>query len=245
MVEASREQQVRLLELQQVDTRIAQLRAAQRKHPALATLEELQGRHADLERAQAGARSHVGDCKREASGVEADLERLVARQDKMSARLAAGEGSPKDLQAIQYELDQMAQRREVLETEVLTLMDALESAESKVAAIGEQLEALAASKDEAQAELDAALGEVGAELAEQVSKRESLAAQLDGALLDEYEHCRSRTGGLGVLEARGRQIVGMMTDLSEEEWHGILTMGEDEVYVSEELDCLVVRSAAN
>lgn len=241
-MEATRAQQAQLLQLQQVDTRIAQLRAAQRKHPALATLEELKGRHADLERARVSARSHAGDQKREVSRVEADLERLVARQDAMSKRLAAGEGSHKDLQAIQYELNQMAQRREVLETEVLTLMDALEDANSKVDAITSQMEALLVAQQEAKDELDGALGEVGEELQQQETTRSQLAGDLAGEILDEYEYCRSRTGGLGVLEAKGRQIVGLMTDLSEEEWHGIMSLGDDEVYFSEELECLIVKS---
>lgn len=243
-MQATRAQQEQLLQLQQVDTRIAQLKAAQRKHPALAALEELKGRQADLERARVGARSHVGDKQREAKAVEADLERLVSRQDAMSKRLEAGEGSPKDLQAMQYELNQMAQRREVLESELLTLMDELEEANAKVEAMDKQLQGLQASQEEAKAQLDTSLGEVGAELETQLQQRAQLAGGLEGELLDEYEYCRSRTGGLGVLEAQGRQIVGLMTDLSEEEWHGILSLAEDEVYFSEELECLVVKSPA-
>lgn len=241
-MKATKEQQTTLLSLQSMDTRIAQLRAARKKHPAVKALDELSNRRADLERATVTARSQASDIQREVKKVEADLERLVARQEIMSNRLAAGEGSHKDLSAIQHELNQMAKRREVLEDEILEIMAKYESAQSRVDELNKQADAITVDEAKVKEELSGAMAEVESELSEKESERASLASSLEGELLDEYEYCRSRTGGQGVLEARGRQIVGQMMDLPESEWHEIMMLAADEVHVSEELDCIIVKT---
>lgn len=239
---ASREDQQRLLQLQEVDRRIAQLGAVSRKHPAVSALRELEQRRDDLDRIHITIRSQAKDAERDLKRIEDDLERLVARQDTMGARLSSGQGSHKDLQAIQYELNQMAQRRDVLETELLEAMNTCDEVKQRVAEVRGQIEAIGEDETRLRGELSDALKEVDSELAQKQSERAELTGAIDSALLDEYEYCRSRTGGLGVMEAQGRQIVGMVTDLSESEWHAITSLGDEEVYLSEELECLVVKT---
>lgn len=241
-MKATKEQQTTLLSLQSIDTRIAQLRAARKKHPAVKALDELSARRADLERSTVTARSQASDIQREVKKIEADLERLVARQEIMSNRLAAGEGSHKDLSAIQHELNQMAKRREVLEDEILEIMAKYESAQSRVEELNKQADAIGVDETKVKEELAEAMAEVESELSQKETERSNLASLLEHELLDEYEYCRSRTGGQGVLEARGRQIVGQMMDLPESEWHEIMMLATDEVHVSEELDCIIVKT---
>ncbi|MDO5729833.1 MAG: hypothetical protein Q4P71_09455 [Actinomycetaceae bacterium] len=241
-MKATKEQQSTLLKLQSIDTRIAQLRATRKKHPAVKALDEISSRRADLERATITARSQASDIQREVKRVEADLERLVDRQEIMSNRLAAGEGSHKDLSAIQHELNQMAKRREVLEEEILEIMSKYENAQTRVEALNKQADAVALDETKLKEELSGAMEEVESELSQRTEERNDLASALEAELLDEYEYCRSRTGGQGVLEARGRQIVGQMMDLPESEWHEIMMLGADEVHVSEELECIIVKT---
>lgn len=241
-MKASKADQVKLLELQQVDTRILQLRAARSKHPAVKVLDALEGRKADLERAKVTARSAATDANREVKRVENDLERLTSRQDVMSERLAAGEGSHKDLTAMQHELNQMAQRRNVLENELIDVMATFESAQETVSELDRQTEAVGADEQAAIAQLQDAMGEVEAELNEKLAKRDELAGEIDSELLDEYEYYRERTGGIGVYEAKGRQIVGMVVDLPESEWHDITMLAEDEVLMSDELEAIIVKT---
>jgi predicted nucleic acid-binding Zn-ribbon protein len=241
-VKASREDQLKLLELQQTDTRILQLRAARKKHPAVKTMETLAGRKNDLKRAAITATSHANDDHRDVKRVEHDLERLISRQDVMSERLASGQGSHKDLQAMQHELNQMAQRRDVLENELLEVMDVWETAKNKVAELERQIEAVGADEEKAQAELKEAMGDVESELEEKLARRDELAGEIDDELIDEYEYSRERTGGLAVLEAKGRQIVGLTVSLPESEWHEIAMLPDDEVHLSETMDCIIVKT---
>ena len=241
-MKASKVDQSKLLELQQTDTRILQLKAARKKHPAVKTMEALAGRKNDLKRAAITASSHANDDHRDVKRVEHDLERLISRQDIMSERLAAGQGSHKDLQAMQHELNQMAQRRDVLENELLEVMDVWETAKNKVAVLERQIEAVGADEEKSKAELREAMGDVEIELEEKLARREELVAEIDDELVDEYDYCRSRTGGLAVLEAKGRQIVGMTVSLPESEWHEIAMLPEDEVHLSETMDAIIVKT---
>ncbi|MCS4484946.1 hypothetical protein NXS08_05605 [Gleimia sp. 6138-11-ORH1] len=237
---ASKSAQQALLELQELDTRIGQLGASRKKHPAFVALTELAGRKSDLERAGSAAKSTHGDIKRELSVYEVDMEKLQARQDVMGKRLESGQGSPKELVAIQHELNQMAARREKLETKILEVMTRLEKAAAAMEAIQVQVQALAEDAGKARDEYTAAMGAVDAELKEKQSRRKEIAAQLDDELLDEYEHCQQRSG-IGVVAAQGRQLVGMQNALSEYEWHQIHSLGAEEIFYSEDMECLIVK----
>lgn len=241
-MKAPREDQLKLLELQKIDTRILQLRSARKKHPAVKTLDALAGRKGDLERAKITARSKVSDADRDVARVENDLERLTSRQDVMSKRLQAGEGSHKDLQAMQHELNQMAKRRDDLENELIDVMASQEQARQKVEDLDRQMNAVGEDETKAKAELEESMGEVEHELDEKLATRKQLAGEIDSDLLDEYEYCKDRTGGLGVLEAQGRQIVGMTAELPESEWHAITMLGPDEVYISEDLEAVIIKT---
>lgn len=237
---ASKAEQMALLELQQLDTRLAQLTASRKKHPAFQTLTELSGRKADLERAAAGAASRYTDVKRELSVYENDMKRLTERQNVMTQRLNSGEGSHKDLVVIQNELNQMAKRREKLETQILQVMTRLEAAQADIDAIKNNVQALAAQAQEARSEYQSAMGAVDAEYTAKKARREELSNSLDSEILDEFTHCQNRSG-LGVVAAVGRQLVGMQNALSEYEWHQINALGKEEIFYSEDMECLIVK----
>ncbi|EEH63509.1 hypothetical protein HMPREF0044_1226 [Gleimia coleocanis DSM 15436] len=239
---ASKAQQQALLEVQELDTRIAQLTASRKKHPAFLALSELAGRKSDLERAAAGVSSKHADIKREQAVIENDIARIQARQEVMGQRLANGEGSAKDLVAIQHELNQMATRREKVEAQLMEVMERLETSSADMDAVKAQVAGLAADAEKARAEYKAAMGEVDVELSEKQARRANLVADMDAELLEEYEYCQKRSG-LGVVAAKGRQLVGMVNALSEYEWHQINTLAEDEVYYSEDMECLIVKLA--
>ncbi|MDT3767895.1 hypothetical protein QS713_07460 [Gleimia hominis] len=241
-MKASPEQQQILLDLQAADRRIAQLKTIRKKHPVVATLDELGARRDDLERALIGARSKEKDVDRDVKQVEHDLERLEARQDSMQGRLDAGKGTSKDLMAMQHELNQMAKRRGELETTVIQVMEKRERAHEAVTKLEDQMNQVGADQAKAREELGTAMSDVEAELEEKTQLRTKLAGELDDELSEEYEYCRSRTGGIGVMEAKGRSIVGMTVQLSEMEWHEINMLPADEVFLSEELECIVVKT---
>lgn len=240
---ASKEQQQALLELQEVDNRLAQLNASRKKHPAFLALSELAGRKSDLERAAAAATSKQADVLREQKIIENDVERIQNRQEVMSARLAEGKAAAKDLLAMQHELNQMAVRREKIETQLLAVIERAEKASEIVESVKTQVAALAADAEKARAEYSAAMGSVDTELQEKKKRRAELTALIGDEILEEYEYCQRRSG-IGVVAAQGRQLVGMVNALSEYEWHGINTLAADEIFYSEDMECLIVKISA-
>lgn len=120
--------QLRLLEVQAHDTRLAQLAHRRRKHPTLATLEEFAARSADLERARMETGVVVSDTRRELAKAETDVEQVSARAERDRNRLETGAGSAKDLQALTHELESLGRRQSALEEIELEVMERLETA---------------------------------------------------------------------------------------------------------------------
>ena len=107
--------------------------------------------------------------QREVAKAEADVQLVRDRAARDQARLDAGTGTAKDLQAIQHELVSLARRQAELEDIELEVMERAEAAESDVAELergrGEltaRIEALEAARDEAFARLDGEAAEIGA-----------------------------------------------------------------------------------
>lgn len=241
MTTAPPEDQRRLLEVQELDTRLAQLAHQRRTHPTLATLEELQGRAADLQRARTQAEVRVTDTRRELAKAEADVDQVRSRAERGTARLNSGEGTPKDLQALSSELEALARRQGTLEEAQLEVMERLESSESDLAAIIEQAGAIEAQIEEVSAESTAALGEIDAQISQTQAARAALVEGIDAELVALYERVRSRTGGLGAIALRGEMTVGVQIPLSLTEKAAIQQAPPEQVIRSDEYDYLLIR----
>lgn len=241
MTTAPPEDQRRLLEVQELDTKLAQLAHQRRTHPTLATLEELTGRAADLQRARTQAEVLVSDTRRELAKAEADVDQVRSRAERGTNRLNSGEGTPKELQALQSELEALARRQATLEEEQLEVMERLEAAETDLAAIVEQVTAIEAQVEEVSAESRAALEELDGRAAETRAARTDLANGVAADLLALYERVRARTGGLGAIALRGETTVGVQIPLSLTEKAAIRDAPPEQVIRSDEYDYLLIR----
>ena len=110
MTTAPPEDQRRLLDVQALDTRTSQLAHQRRTHPVLARLTELDGRLADVETSLVASRTAVRDLRRELAKAEADVEQVRSRADRDRARMDAGRGTAKDMQALSSELVALGRR---------------------------------------------------------------------------------------------------------------------------------------
>ena len=116
------------------------------------------------------SRTELDDVQREVAKAESDVQLVRDRAARDQARLDAGTGSAKDLQAIQHELTSLARRQSELEDIELEVMERAEAAESDVAELergrGEldraASTALEAARDEAFARLDGEAADIGA-----------------------------------------------------------------------------------
>ncbi len=132
--------QVRLLDVQALDTRLRQLAHKGTSLPEHARLTALEAEVAALRDRVVVARTTVSDIQRELRKSETDVEQVRSRAQRDQSRLDAGQGSAKDLQAIQHELGSLARRQAELEDVELEVMERLETAQNEAEALAEQLE---------------------------------------------------------------------------------------------------------
>ena len=99
----------------------------------------------------------VSDLRRELAKAEADVEQVRVRAARDQARLDSGQGSPKDLQALQSELVALGRRQAELEEVELDVMERLEAHETALTEVTTAHESLADQRARVEAERDAAV----------------------------------------------------------------------------------------
>lgn len=233
--------QRKLLDVQALDTRLAQLAHQRRSHPSIAALAQVQGRADDLDRAGVDARTAVSDARRAVSKSETDVEQVSSRAERNRQRLESGAGSAKDMQALQHELESLGRRQSDLEEVELEAMETLEKAEADLQSIATQRDALAQQARELEGEQAAAFAEVDGEVSRVQTARDISVRDLDAGLVTLYERVRSQTGGLGVLRLRGATTEPVQIPLSLTERADIEAAPEDAVVRSEDHGYILVR----
>ena len=242
MVTAAAQDQWRLLDVQAHDTRLAQLAHRQRTLPEHEQVRRLSTRLAEVRDELVLARTAATDVGREVLKAENDVEQVRQRARRDQARLDAGQGSPKDLSALQHELEALAQRQSVLEDVELEIMERQEAAEAAVATVSADQERLAAELAAAEARLAEATGGIEEESAKERQARETAAAGLPGDLLALYERVRQHAGGVGAARLYQKRCEGCRIELPPNDIARIRAAAEDEVVRCEECGRILVRT---
>lgn len=233
--------QLRLLDLQALDTTLARRAHEQRTLPARDALRELKGRDQDLHNALVEASSAAGDARRALSKAEAAVDQVRTRLERDRARLDSGEGLSRELVSLQEEIARLEARQAVLEDEQIEAMEASEAADERVAALKAQREAIGTDRAAHLEDLDREETRLDQEISDLTKQREALAGSLDAGLIAEYESARKRTGGLGAVGMRGHRAEGIATELTVAEYSQIDGAAEDDVVVLEDRGWIIVR----
>jgi len=241
MATAPAADQRRLLDVQALDTRLDQLAHKKRSLPELARLLELDAQVADLYTALVTSRTAADDLRRELTKAEADVEQVRVRAARDQARLDSGQGSPKDLQALQSELVALGRRQGDLEEVELEVMERLEAHEGALAEVTTAHQALVEQKTVVEADRDAAFREIDAEAEKVRGERATAAEGLDAGLVTLYEKLRAQLGGVGAAALRGRRCEGCRLELNPLDLDAIRAKGEDQVVRCEECGRILVR----
>src|SRR5829696_7955411 len=114
-VKADPESQRRLLDLQAIDTGLAQLAHRRRTLPELAELDRLARELSAMEDERVRAQVSLDDLDRDIARLEKDIDQVRARADKDRSRLDAGTGPARELEALQHELGTLSRRQSELE----------------------------------------------------------------------------------------------------------------------------------
>ena len=231
-----------LLELQALDTSLAQIAHKQRTLPEHAELQRLDKEVTALEDERVRAQVAVDDLDRDIARVDKDVEQVRQRADRDRVRLDAGTGPAKELEALQHELATLARRQGELEDSELALMEQREAAQSIVDGVAGRLSTATDAQATIGERRDAIVRELTAETAAKTQAREPLVARLPADLVALYDKVRESAGGVGAALLRRGRCEGCRLDLSAGDKARVRAADPDEVVRCEECRRILVRT---
>jgi predicted nucleic acid-binding Zn-ribbon protein len=235
--------QLRLLDLQSLDTRIDQLDHRRRTLPEHAEVSRLDGELTRVRDLLIAAETEQSDVEREQAKAESDVEQVRQRAARDQQRLDSGAvTSAKDLQSLQQEIVSLAKRQSDLEDVELGVMERLEDVQARVAELVGQRDTLTAERTAVIEKRDAQTAEIDGERATTAHLREVLAGQIDGALVTLYEKVRAQSG-TGAAALQHRRCQGCHLELNTTDINRIRDAADDEVLRCEECRRILVRTA--
>ncbi|MDM4761962.1 hypothetical protein QT381_02950 [Galbitalea sp. SE-J8] len=240
-MKASPEHQARLLDLQALDTRLAQLAHREKTLPEVAAAAGVRGQLDGVRAVVAERAGVVEDTRTELSRIEADVAVVEARMTRDRDRLQAT-SSAKDITALEQELAALAKRRSDLEDIELAVMERLEEAEAALGETEHAAEALGEHLADADAARDAALAAIAAERASTIADRDAVAAALPADLLALYEKQRARYG-FGASHLRFGVSSATGVTLLADELATVRAAAPDDVILCPSSDAILVRTA--
>ncbi len=242
-MKASPQEQLRLLELADIDAEIARIEHRRAGLPEHQQIADLEARDAELRDAIAELTARGSDLSREQAKAEADVEQVRSRIDRDRQRLDGGMvSSPRELENLQSEVESLHRRHGDLEEIVLEVMErreanqaSLEQATADRAAVGEELGAVTARRDQT-------LTELAGQSDDAAGRRAAVAADVPADLLELYEKLRPQHGGVGAAALRQRRCTGCNLTMNTVDLNAIRAAPADEVLRCEECRRILVRT---
>jgi predicted nucleic acid-binding Zn-ribbon protein len=240
-VKAAPEAQRRLLDLQSVDTALAQLAHRRKTLPELAEIETVAREISALQDERVRAQVAVDDLDRDISRFEKDIEQVRLRKDRDQQRLDAG-GAVREIEGLQHELATLNRRQSELEDSELELMEQRESAERTLGEIKVRLSAAVERREAAEKRRDETYAEMLKEEEFKKSSRAPLASDLPADLVALYDKIRLESGLGAALVKQGR-CGGCRIELYGADLARVKAAPADEVVRCEECRRIMVRTS--
>jgi predicted nucleic acid-binding Zn-ribbon protein len=241
-VKASPQNQLRLLELADLDAELVRLARREQGLPEVAELARLEVRAAELKDDLTATETELGDLAREQSRAERDVEQVRTRIDKDRGRLDAGQVSAaRELASLQSEIESLHRRQGDLEEIVLELMERMETLVSRRDELTAERERLGGEMDVLAARRDAAVKEIDEQGAAATDKRAGIAVDIPADLLKVYDQMRT-TRGVGAAMLRAGKCEGCHLSLNTVDLNEIRASAPDEVIRCEECRRILVRT---
>lgn len=236
--------QLKLLDVQELDSRHDQLRHRLATLPQIAELDALTRQRREIDDRARDARILVDDLTREQKRADADVEQVKARRERDQQRIDQGLiSNPKDIQRMQQEMVSLERRITSLEDDEIEVMERLEEAQKTLDGLTAQMAETDEKIAAATASRDAKLAEIDARVADLESRRGPVAVDLPADLLALYDRLREQKGGVGAALLRARSCGGCMLDIDNAELATIRAAAADDVIRCEECSRILVRTS--
>jgi predicted nucleic acid-binding Zn-ribbon protein len=233
--------QALLMQLQKLDTDIAQLNF---KLQNLPEHEQIAAIHTRMENTAVELKVvelELEDVTIDLRRSEVDVEAVTSRKERDEKRLAAGLGTPKELEQLQHEIETLSKRQAELEDGELEIMMRHESVKKRADELRSDQVGLEKLELELNIRIENAKTEINTLVATAASDRIKLVPQIDAALVELYEKIRSGNGGVGAALLIGNKCDGCHLQINAIEVERIKTLADDDVLRCEECRRILVR----
>ncbi|GLY01678.1 MULTISPECIES: C4-type zinc ribbon domain-containing protein [Actinoplanes] len=240
-MKAAPEAQRRLLDLQAVDTALAQLAHRLKNLPEIAEIDAAAREISALEDERVRAQVAVDDLDRDITRFEKDIDQVRQRKEKDQKRLDAG-GALREIEGLQHELATLNRRQSELEDAELELMEQREAAVATLAEVQGRLASAAARRTDAERRRDESSTEITKEREFKTAARVPLAADLPADLVTLYDKIRTESG-LGAALVYAGRCGGCRIELYGADLARVKAAPRDDVVRCEECRRIMVRSS--
>lgn len=239
-MKAPREDQLQLLKVAQLDGSINRLERENQKHPLRESVGKLMNGAAGLGKDLQNAQERLEEAKqslRQAEEQSANLQGQIAQREE---KYNAGEGlGSYDLLVLEGEMKTLREKLEVASDSEFAALEEVEAAEGQITDVTAKLENLKVKLAQERRELEEAVEKIVSEQAELRIQRDGLYFPLATALKNVYEHA-VLSGGYAVMAMTPDGVTDGGIRLSPVEVARIKNNPEDEIYLSEDYDCIIV-----
>lgn len=238
-MKASPRQQQLLLELQTLDTHKERLTRRLQQLPERVELDGIAERQREVRANFMRAQRTVEDLRTELGRIETEVETVVQRQTRTGDRLSSSTQA-KEAAALQDELETLVRRQGVLEERQLELMEQVDEAEGQFTVSVVDVSDVDAEIQRLRDAITAAETQTGEELTQLDTDRASLAAEVQGPVLEVYERTRARYG-VGAARLRGNVSEGSNMELDPADLQSARNTPADELFFCPTSGAILVR----
>jgi uncharacterized protein len=230
--------------VQELDSRLDQLRHQLANIPEARQLAELGAERARLDDQARDARIRVDDLSREQRKSDLDVEQVKTRRKRDQDRMDQGlVSNPKDLERMQSELVSLDRRISALEDIELEIMERLETAQADLSKLTDDLAELDQRAVQLTLARDEKSGALDAQLAEVTAQRRTAVEGMPEDLMTLYTRLREQKGGVGAAPLRARQCGGCSLEVTAADLGVFAKAPTDEVLRCEECQRILVRTS--
>ncbi|MCP2327250.1 hypothetical protein HDA40_005757 [Hamadaea flava] len=242
-MKADPEDQRRLLDLQAIDTTLAQLAHRRKTLPELAELDRLAREISSQSDERVRAQVDVDDLDRDIAKQEREVDTVRQRLTKDQQRLDDGRLPARELTAIEHEITALKRRQSDLEDVEIELMERRDQAQGTLDGIEQRLAQARVDREATETRRDEALAEITKEAEWKAGARKPLAADLPAELVTLYDKIREVSGGLGAALVQHGRCGGCRIELAGADRVRVKSAPADEVVRCEECRRIMVRTS--
>jgi predicted nucleic acid-binding Zn-ribbon protein len=239
-VNATPESQRALLDIADLDLKIARANRATKNPPQAARISELNTQRQEQLRELTALAGTRDDAQGELARVESDVALAEQRRDRDAQRLQTVT-NPKDAVALEQEIASLGQRLSALEDVQLERMGSLEEAESALAAQQALIDATTAEGTDLTRQAKAEMAAAQQQVEELGRDRAAVAAGIPADLLADYDRRAVRTSPAAAL-LRARTCEGCRIVLSGTDLNRIRQQPADAIVSCPECGAILVRT---